>query len=264
MQEPDYSRQVCLPEVGEDGQRRLKESRVLVVGAGGTGSPVIMYLASAGLRRVDVCDSDVVEASNLHRQILHRDLGEDKAISASRWIRGRQQGSWCEWSTERLEDVAKFSPASETRPVDYDVVIDCTDRWSAHRDIVMSSLRAGKTVVHGSIGGLLGRVMTFGPGSPCWLCLHPSSPDGVKSVPRGTLGPVCGIIGSVMAMEALRIVLGMGPSLLGRMLTFDAKSMAFSKFEMTKLPECTGCGTGGIARPSTPSIISNEPTPSDP
>lgn len=240
MQSPDYSRQVCLPEVGEEGQRRLKESKVLVVGAGGTGSPAIMYLASAGVGRVDVCDPDGVEPSNLHRQILHTQLGVDKAVSAKRWVRDR--GSWCEWSLQRLSDVQDFKAASEVPKKDYDVVLDCTDRWGAHKDIVMSGVRAGKAVIHGSIGGLVGRVVGFGPGTPCWLCLHPEKPEGLKDIPPGTLGPVCGVIGSMMAMEALRILLGMPSSLIGKMVTFDASTMSFSKFELSRLDGCEGCG----------------------
>lgn len=239
MQNLDFSRQTCLPEVGEAGQERLRASKVLVVGAGGTGSPVIMYLSSAGVGRVDVCDPDAVDLTNLHRQILHSHVGEDKAASASSWVRKR--GSWCEWSTQKVQNVADFEPISRSPKVDYDVVLDCTDRWSSHRDVIMSAVKAGKLVVHGSIAGLLGRVMTFGPGSPCWLCLHPEKPEAAAKLVRGTLGPVCGVVGSTMAMESLRILLGMGPALLGRMMTFDASSMAVSKFETSKLDDCSGC-----------------------
>jgi adenylyltransferase/sulfurtransferase len=198
-----------------------------------------MYLSSAGVGRVDVCDPDAVDLSNLHRQILHSHVGEDKAASASGWIRKR--GSRCEWSTQKLQDVGEFSPISQSERADYDLVLDCTDRWSSHRDVIMSSMSAGKTVVHGSIAGLLGRVMTFGPGSPCWLCLHPEKPEAAAKLVRGTLGPVCGVVGSTMAMEAVRILLGMPPGLLGRMMTFDALSMSVSKFEMSKLDGCPGC-----------------------
>jgi molybdopterin/thiamine biosynthesis adenylyltransferase len=239
MQDLDFSRQTCLPEVGEKGQKALGGSRALVVGAGGTGSPVIMYLASAGVGRVDVCDPDVVDLSNLHRQILHKAVGEQKAVSASSWVRDR--GSWCEWSLQKLSDVREFEAVSGVPKKDYDVVLDCTDRWTSHRDVIMSSVRAGRTVVHGSIAGLLGRVMTFGPGTPCWLCLHPEKPAGTADLAPGTLGPVCGMVGSTMAMEALRILLGMPPAVLGKMMTFDASSMTVSKFETSKLDGCPGC-----------------------
>lgn len=256
MNKPDFSRQLVLPEVGEAGQERLRNSKVLVVGAGGTGSPAIMYLASAGVGRVDVCDPDVVDLTNLHRQILHTNVGELKAVSASAWIRAR--GSWCEFSQQRLEDVRKFSTRGQR--VSYDLVLDCTDRWTAHRDVVTSGVRAGKTVVHGSIGGLVGRVVVFGPGTPCWLCLHPEKPEGLKDVVPGTLGPVCGMVGSAMAMETVRILLGLPPSLHGQMLAFDASTMSFSKFELSKLEGCPGCGPGDV-RPSAPSAAPDEVPP---
>jgi adenylyltransferase/sulfurtransferase len=250
MRKLDFSRQLVLPQVGEAGQARLEASKVLVVGAGGTGSPAIMYLASAGVGRVDVCDPDAVEPSNLHRQIIHGKVGEMKSVSAKQWIRDR--GSWCEWSLQRLTDVQAFKAASEVPSVDYDVVLDCTDRWSAHNDIVSSGVRAGKTVIHGSVGGLLGRVVGFGPGTPCWLCLHPEKPAGLKEVVPGTLGPVCGVVGSAMAMEAIRVLLGLPPAIAGHMLTFDASTMSFAKFELSKLEGCPGCRDARNEAPSGP------------
>lgn len=241
--DPDFSLQISVPEVGEEGQRKLQEARVLVVGAGGTGSPAIMYLASCGLRRVDVCDPDTVEPSNLHRQILHQGVGMEKAVSASRWIRGRHNGTWCEWSTQKLEDVADFLPASEVANNRYDVILDCTDRWKSHRDVVMSALRGGKKVVHGSIAGLLGRVTTFSQETPCWLCLHPEKPEAVSKLPRGTVGPVCGVVGSLMALEAMKLILGMPAQSEGRMLTFDAASLQFLSLKMARRPGCPGCAS---------------------
>lgn len=254
MDKPDFSRQTVVPEVGEAGQERLRKSSVLVVGAGGTGSPAIMYLASAGVGRVDVCDPDRIDPSNLHRQILHKHVGELKAVSAASWIRGRGQGSHCEWSTQRLTDAMGFRP-SKGESVDYDVILDCTDRWSAHRDVVSSGVRAGKVVVHGSIGGLIGRVVGFGPDTPCWLCLHPEKPEGLRDVAPGTLGPVCGVVGSAMAMAAVRILLGLPSAVLGHMLTFDASTMSFSKFELSRLEGCHGCS------PLAPSARPDEEPP---
>lgn len=250
MNKPDFSRQLVLPEVGEAGQEKLRKASVLIIGAGGTGSPAVMYLASAGVGRVDVCDPDVVDLTNLHRQILHTHVGELKAVSASTWVRAR--GSWCEFSQQRLEDVRGFEAVSGVPSKDYDVILDCTDRWSAHRDVVTSGVRSGKPVIHGSIGGLLGRVIGFGPGTPCWTCLHPEKPEGLKEVVPGTLGPVCGVVGSAMAMEALRLLLGLPPALLGHMLTFDASTMSFSKFELSRLDDCPGCSVA----PTLPNEVS--------
>ncbi len=240
----DFSRQTCLPEVGEEGQARLRKAKVLVVGAGGTGSPAIMYLASAGLGRVDVCDPDWVDASNMHRQILYTDVGSPKVAAAQKWVQGR--GVQCTALFFRMDKLTESTARSESDmefavEADYDVILDCTDRWSSHRNIVMSGLYSGRHVVHGSIGGLVGRVITFSPKTPCWWCLHPDSPKGVEDVPRGTLGPVCGLVGSAMAMEAIQVCLGRTPALLGRMLAIDASSMNFHSFDLSRREGCTGC-----------------------
>lgn len=230
-----YERQTCLPEVGEEGQARLAASRVLVVGAGGLGSPVILYLAGAGIGRVDVYDHDKVEDTNLHRQVLYTDkhVGRLKAHEAAERVKA--VGCKSNWESEKFQDILRVIKDYRVLK-NYDIILDCTDRWSSHDAVTQECRLAGKTVVHGSIQGLLGRVIVFDPGGPCWRCLHPTQPDNSGAV-RGTLGPVCGVIGSLMALEALRLLLGW-ESNAGKMLVYDAKAAQTRTFKMTPRPDC--------------------------
>ncbi len=229
-----YDRQTCLHDVGEAGQKRLGLSKVLVVGAGGLGSPVVQYLAGAGIGHVDVLDPDVIEETNLHRQVLYTnsELGFAKARVASERARAvGVKSNWakCAWGDPKLNGFILKK---------YGVILDCTDRWGSHDAVIQDSRRDGVIVVHGSIQGLLGRVMVFEPGGPCWRCLHPSKPENKDAV-RGTLGPVCGVVGSLMAFEAIRLLLGWGSSLTGRMLTYDARAARTSMYKRTQRPDCT-------------------------
>jgi len=222
-----FERQTCVPGVD---QRKLSNASALVVGAGGLGSPVVLYLAGAGVGRVDVYDHDNVDETNLHRQILYvdRDVGDSKARIAS--ARARDVGA----ESQPFQDLLTGSSNDLSR---YSVIVDCTDRWSSHDSVIGSGLRSGRTVVHGSIQGTLGRVMVFRPGGPCWRCLHPESPTGVRDGVRGTLGPVCGVIGSMMAMEAVKSVLAWdGPK--DRMTVYNAADRSFSDFGMDVSPDC--------------------------
>jgi molybdopterin/thiamine biosynthesis adenylyltransferase len=220
-----FSRQECVPGVD---QSKIESSSALVVGAGGLGSPVVMYLAASGLCVVDVVDHDVVEESNLHRQILYsdRDLGGSKALLAS--SRARAVGASSSGIREKFD---------HSEVLDYDVILDCTDRWSSHDSVISAGLKSGIPVVHGSVQGTLGRVMVFRPGGPCWRCLHPESPPGVKDGPRGTLGPVCGVVGSMMAMEALKVILewDVPPD---RMDVYDARSGQVTSLPRSPDPSC--------------------------
>lgn len=224
-----YERQTCLPDFGEEGQRKLKASAALVVGAGGLGSPVIQYLAGAGLGSVDVVDSDTVDLTNLHRQTLYtqKSIGLLKAKTAAERIRAL--GVRSEWESEKLQDVRDHLG-------EYQVVLDCTDRWSSHDEVASYGREYKVPVVHGSIGGLLGRVMVFGVTGPCWRCVHPSRPETTGS-PPGTVGPVCGVVGSMMAFEALRILLGWGER-VGQMSVYNAMTADTRSFQLTVRPGC--------------------------
>ena len=234
-----FDRQTSLP--GMD-QRRLADSSALVIGAGGLGSPVIIYLAGAGLGRVDVCDDDSVEETNIHRQTLYtnNDIGQKKAYVAAHRV--------IDVGAESLAICSKFcDPDPGTRrstasvATKYSIILDCTDRWSSHDAVISAGLSAGVPVVHGSIQGLLGRVIVFRPGGACWRCLHPERPSGTKDGPQGTLGPVCGVVGSMMALEALKVLLEW-EGLKDTMAVYDGMAVKVSHFAMPKDPACANHG----------------------
>lgn len=227
-----FSRQTCVPSVD---QSKIDNASVLVVGAGGLGSPVILYLSAAGVGTINVYDPDYVDETNLHRQVLYtdRDVGNPKAVATAMRLKDLGTDGWVS------QHFFPSHPPPEYKGFlnDYAVILDCTDRWSSHDAVVQSGLASGKSVVHGSIQGLLGRVMVFRPGGACWRCLHPSEPSGVKDGPRGTLGPVCGVIGSMMAMEALKIILGWPPQ-EDRMSVYDARSGEVLSLPRAPSEEC--------------------------
>jgi adenylyltransferase/sulfurtransferase len=214
-----------------------------VIGAGGTGSAVILYLAGAGLHTLNICESDVVEESNLHRQVLYTDkhVGARKAPIASCRVSdsGFTNSTYSIHPFQRVPEKSIYATGHTTHELQYDVVLDCTDRWSVHDDIVGYYVSKKVPVVQGTIQGLIGRVMTFTHDTPCWRCLHPEKPTVTKEGPRGTLGPVCGVIGSLMAMEALRILLGHGPGLAGEMLVYSAMKSQFERMTRTFDPACS-------------------------
>ncbi len=226
-----FDRQESLPGFV---QGRLTAASVLVVGAGGLGSPVVMYLAAAGVGRVDVCDHDVVEETNIHRQILYRDgdSGPKALIASARAVR---VGAASDFFTSKMGGPGGPDPSS------YSVVMDCTDRWSSHDAVIGPALAAGVPVVHGSIQALLGRVIVFRRGGACWRCLHPERPEGTKQGPQGTLGPVCGVIGSMMALEALKILQGW-QSLAETMSVYDGLTSRTTHFGMPERCECGKVG----------------------
>jgi adenylyltransferase/sulfurtransferase len=195
-----------------------------------------LYLAGAGLKALDICEPDTVDESNLHRQVLYtdRNVGVRKAPIASMRVREMNEGR-----IESSYAVFPFQQAGTIKAGAYDVVLDCTDRWSSHDEVISFYMKKRVPVVHGSIQGLIGRVMTFTHNTPCWRCLHPEKPTGTKEGPRGTLGPVCGVIGSLMAMEALRILLGHGPGLAGEMLVYSAMKSQFERMTRTFDPACS-------------------------
>lgn len=242
MSEQRFSRQTCLKEVGDEGQERLFKSSVLVVGAGGLGSPVLMYLAGAGLQQVNICEPDTVDVTNLHRQVLFTEehVGTRKAPIACQRVRAL--GTPSTYAIHPFETLVEGGPKFDILNHAYDVVLDCTDRWSSRDAVTGFFMKKRVPVVHGSIQGLIGRVMTFTHDTPCWRCLHPEKPTVTKEGPRGTLGPVCGVIGSLMAFEALRILLGHGPGLAGQMLLYSAIKSQFETMVRSFDPTCSCCG----------------------
>ncbi|HSK08934.1 MAG TPA: molybdopterin-synthase adenylyltransferase MoeB [Vicinamibacterales bacterium] len=239
-----YSRHLLLPEVGLEGQRRLKAARVLCVGAGGLGSPVSMYLAAAGIGTLGIVDDDVVDPSNLQRQVLHGtgNVGQPKVESA----------------LARLRDINPEirvvpHPVRLTRDnalalfADYDLVVDGTDNFATRYLVNDASVLGGRPYVYGSVFRFEGQASVFAmPGGPCYRCLFPEPPPP-GLVPGcaegGVLGVLPGIIGSIQANEAIKLVLAAGQPLVGRLLLFDALDLRFREVRVRPDPDCPICGT---------------------
>jgi molybdopterin/thiamine biosynthesis adenylyltransferase/rhodanese-related sulfurtransferase len=240
-----YARHTMLPEVGEAGQVKLLKSKVLCLGAGGLGSPSGLYLAAAGVGTVGFVDDDVVDASNLQRQILHATdrVGLPKVESAKAAIAGLNPDvkvipHQTRLSSENVMDIIK----------DYDVIVDGADNFPTRYLLNDAALKLGKPVVHASIYRFEGQVTSFIPyQGPCYRCLYPSPPpaDMAPSCQEaGVLGVLCGVIGSLQANEAIKILLGIGKPLAGRLLMFDALGLKFREMKLRRDPTCPTCGEG--------------------
>jgi sulfur-carrier protein adenylyltransferase/sulfurtransferase len=242
-----YSRHILLPQVGVDGQRRLKESRVLLVGAGGLGSPVALYLAAAGVGTLGLVDFDSVDLSNLQRQILHGSaaVGSSKLDSARDRLRDINPNVSLEGYDTRFASSNALEIARG-----YDLVVDGTDNFATRYLVNDASVLLGIPNVYGSVYRFEGQVSVFGaPDGPCYRCLFraPPPPDLVPSCAEsGVLGVVPGLVGTIQATEAIKILLVLGDTLVGRLLTIDVMTMAFRTIEIRRDPECPACGTREI------------------
>ncbi len=238
-----YARHLILPEVGPTGQARLKASRVLIVGAGGLGSPTAMYLAAAGVGTLGMVDFDVVDPSNLQRQILHgtADLGRLKLDSAAETIREINPHTRVEKFPVRLASDNALEIFG-----DFDVIVDGTDNFPTRYLANDASVLLGKPYVYGSVFRFEGQNSVFAtPGGPCYRCLfaEPPPPGMVPSCAEGgVMGIVPGIVGTIQTMEALKLLLGIGDTLAGRILMFDALRMKFRELRLSRDPECPVCG----------------------
>ena len=250
-----YSRHLIMPEVGLEGQLRLKAARVLLVGAGGLGSPAAMYLAAAGVGTLGLVDFDVVDPSNLHRQVIHgsSDVGRSKLESAE-------------------EAIAEINPhvkvvkhqvlLSSENALDivagYDIVVDGTDNFPTRYLVNDACVLLDKINVYGSIFRFDGQATVFAaPGGPCYRCLYPEPPPP-GTVPScaegGVLGILPGVVGLIQATEAVKLVLGVGEPLIGRLLLYDALSMRFTELKIKRDPKCPVCGD----HPSVTALIDYE------
>jgi sulfur-carrier protein adenylyltransferase/sulfurtransferase len=239
-----YSRQINLSQVGEEGQRRLKQARVLCVGAGGLGSPAALYLAAAGIGTIGIVDQDTVDLSNLHRQILHgtSDVGSEKTDSARARLLAINPKLAIETYTTRLS----ASNASELI-CDYDIVVDGSDNLPTRylsSDVCVWEKRPN---IYGSVHQFEGQASLFAPhlGGPCYRCLFPEPPppEAIPSCAEaGVLGVVPGLIGLLQALEAIKLVINTGDNLLGRLLHVDALTMRFREFKIRRDPNCPVCG----------------------
>ena len=239
-----YSRHLIMPEVGIEGQSRLKAARVLCIGAGGLGSPVALYLAAAGVGTIGLVDFDVVDLSNLQRQILHgtKDVGRNKLESA----RDRLHDLNPEIDIELHE--CRFTSENALSLVErYDIVVDGSDNFPTRYLSSDVCVWAGKPNVYGSVFRFEGQATVFAPhlGGPCYRCLFPEPPEP-GTIPNcaeaGVLGVLPGIIGMVQAIEAIKLVLGKGEPLVGRLLHFDALKMKFRELNLRRDPQCPVCG----------------------
>jgi sulfur-carrier protein adenylyltransferase/sulfurtransferase len=239
-----YSRHLLIPEVGDEGQLKLLDSRVLLIGAGGLGSPASLYLAAAGVGRLGIVDDDRVDASNLQRQIAHstESLGEWKADSAKRTLEALNPDVEVVTYKERLtsENVDRILADG------WDVIIDGADNFPTRYLVNDASVFHDIPVVHGSIYRFEGQVTVFKPHEgPCYRCLFPQPPPpelAPSCAEGGVLGVLPGIIGSLQANETLKLALGIGDSLAGRLLLFDALAAEFSEVTLRKDPNCPVCG----------------------
>lgn len=237
-----YSRHLIMPEVGTDGQRKLKAARVLMIGTGGLGSPLGLYLAAAGVGTLGMVDFDVVDTSNLHRQVLYTDddVGRPKIEAATERLRGVNPHIDLVPHETRLES----SNALELFE-DYDLVVDGTDNFPTRYLVNDACVLSGKPNVYGSIFRFEGQVSVFwGAEGPCYRCLFPEPPPPglVPSCAEGgVLGVLPGIIGALQANEAIKLILGEGEPLIGRLLLFDALRMRFRELQLKKDPDCPLC-----------------------
>jgi molybdopterin/thiamine biosynthesis adenylyltransferase/rhodanese-related sulfurtransferase len=238
-----YSRHLVLPDVGEEGQRRLKGSSVLVVGAGGLGSPLALYLAAAGVGRLGLVDFDRVDASNLQRQVLYgtSDIGRHKLEAARARLSDVNPGVAIERHDVRLSSANAFAILRG-----YDVVVDGTDNFPTRYLVNDACALLGKPNVHGSIFRFDGQVSVFDAArGPCYRCLYPDPPPPglVPSCAEGgVLGVLPGVIGVLQGIETLKLLLGIGEPLIGRLLLFDALGMQFRELMLRKDPDCPLCG----------------------
>ena len=243
-QELRYARHLILDEIGEEGQAKLLATRVLVIGAGGLGSPVLMYLAAAGIGTLGVVDDDVVETSNLQRQIVHASdrIGEAKTKSA-------------------IEGLAAINPETRVIPHNlrldatnaaglieaYDLVVDGSDNFATRYVLNDVCLALRKPLVAASLLRFEGQLSTFKPwtGGPCYRCLHRESPPA-GLIPRceeaGILGAVAGVMGTLQAVETIKEILGIGESLSGTLILYDALGARFTRIKVPKDPDCPSCG----------------------
>lgn len=239
-----YSRHLLLPEVGEKGQEKLLKSRVLLLGAGGLGSPAALYLAAAGVGTLGIIDGDTVDASNLQRQIMHGTdrIGTPKVESARRTI-------------QNLNPDVKVLPFQERLTRDnvdrvfdqgWDVIVDGLDNFATRYLVNDASVWKKIPVVHGSIFRFDGQVTTFWPGKgPCYRCLYPEPPPAhlaPSCAEAGVLGVLPGLVGTIQATEAVKVVLGVGEPLVGRLLTYDSLKMKFGSLKLRRDENCPVCG----------------------
>ncbi len=238
-----YSRHLLLPEVGIHGQEKLLNAKVLLIGAGGLGAPTALYLAAAGIGTIGLVDDDVVDASNLQRQVIHNTerIGEPKTASARQTIEALNP------DVEVVEYDLRLDAGNILETIaDYDVIVDGADNFPTRYLLNDASVRLGKPVVSASILSFDGQISTFVPGEgPCYRCLYPTPPPpelAPSCSANGVLGVMAGLMGMLQANEVIKLVLGIGEPLIGRLLLYEALSTRFTELKVRRDPECPICG----------------------
>lgn len=246
-QKQRYSRHLLIPEVGAAGQAKLLGSRVLFIGAGGLGSPAMLYLAAAGVGTIGIVDFDVVDVSNLQRQVVHRAdrVGMKKTESAAQTIRELNPDVRVETFEEML------GPGNVERLIaGYDLIFDGTDTFETRYTLNDAAVRAGIPVVHASVFRFEGQLTVFTPHEgPCYRCLYPTPPPPELAPGcsvAGVLGVVPGVMGLLQATEGIKVLLAIGDSLAGRLLIYDALDGSFSELQLRRDPHCPACGDGEL------------------
>ncbi len=244
-----YSRQIVIPEIGVEGQVQLRRARVLVVGCGGLGSPVLLYLAAAGVGTLGVADSDKVSLSNLNRQILYEteDLERSKVLAAVRRLRA-------------LNPEVRAIPYEERVLLDngsalvrqFDLVVEASDNLETKDLLNTLCVEAGIPLVWGAVQRFEGQMGTVLPGYACRRCVFPAVPEvGTYPTPAelGVVGATAGVIGSLQALEALKVLLGVGKPLVNRLLLWEGLTQSFDVVELSPNPQCAVCGSGDVSVP---------------
>jgi len=238
-----YSRHLIMPEVGMEGQLKLKQAKVLCIGTGGLGAPLGLYLAAAGIGRIGLVDFDTVDFTNLQRQVLFgtSDVGRPKIQAAAEHLRNLNPTIQIDTFETRLTSENALDLFK-----DYDIIVDGTDNFPTRYLVNDACVLLGKPNVYGSIFRFEGQITIFGaPGGPCYRCLYPEPPPPglVPSCAEGgVLGVLPGIVGTIQAAETLKLIIGKGDPLIGRLLLFDALGMKFRELKLRKNPECPVCG----------------------
>ncbi|MEO6319344.1 MAG: HesA/MoeB/ThiF family protein [Polaromonas sp.] len=246
-----YSRHILLDEIGIEGQEKLLASHVLIVGAGGLGSPVALYLGSAGVGRITLVDHDRVDATNLQRQIAHtmERIGEFKADSVVQAVAALNPDVKVIPVTERADDSLLDRLVGEV-----DLVLDCTDNFATRHAINRACVKHVKPLVSGAAIRFDGQVTVYDPRSaesPCYACIFPESDllEETRCAAMGVFAPLVGIVGTVQAAEALKLLCGMGQALTGRLLMLDGRNMEWNEMKLARSQACTVCG---VPTPATP------------
>ena len=237
-----YSRQILLPEIGIEGQQRLLNAKVLIIGLGGLGSPAAMYLAAAGVGHLYISDFDKVELSNLQRQIIHdsNDIGKYKVDSAHKSLLALNPSIKVTPIYKQLNNKALIEPINKV-----DIVLDCTDNLNSRLAINKACVQTKTPLISGAAIRMEGQISVFNSNldnSPCYNCLYPNDQEIIETCTEtGILAPMVGIIGSLQALETMKLIMGVGNNLIGKLLLIDGMTMEFQTIKINKNPNCPTC-----------------------